>query len=54
MLPVLRQALRALGRSPGFTLAAVATFAIGIGAVASWIPARRAVRVSPMQVLRTE
>ncbi|MGZ8470321.1 MAG: ABC transporter permease [Gemmatirosa sp.] len=35
MLSVLKQALRALGRSPGFTLAAVATFAIGIGANAT-------------------
>jgi putative ABC transport system permease protein len=35
MLPTVRQALRALGRSPGFTLAALATFAIGIGANAT-------------------
>ncbi len=47
MLPVLRQALRALGRSPGFTLAAVATFAIGIGANATVFGVVNAVQDEP-------
>ena len=44
---------RALARTPCFTAVAVITLLV-IGALACWVPARRAVRVEPMVALRHE
>ena len=48
-----RTGSRALARTPCFTAVAVITLLV-IGALACWVPARRAVRVEPMVALRHE
>ena len=43
-----------VGPADAVTYAAIAAFLAAVSAVASWIPARRAGRVGPAEVLRAE
>jgi hypothetical protein len=49
-----RLAFRALSRSPGFALMAVATLALAIGDKRALSSARQAMRVDPTEALRSE
>jgi hypothetical protein len=54
LLPDLRYALRLLRKSPVFTIAAIGTLALGIGANTTIFSLVRATRVDPMVVLREQ
>ena len=51
----LRYTLRALGKARGFalaTLSAVTVFLAAVAMVATYLPARRAARVNPLEAIR--
>jgi ABC-type antimicrobial peptide transport system permease subunit len=50
----IRSLLFGVAPSDPLTLAAVALVLLGTTALASWIPARRAARVDPMEALRAD
>jgi len=50
----LKFALRQLRKWPGFTLIAVITIALGLGATTAIFTARRAMKIDPMVALRHE
>ena len=50
----MRSLLFGVAPSDPVTLAAVSLVLVGIAALASWVPARRAARVDPMEALRAE
>ena len=51
---VLESLLFQTSATDAVTLGSVASFMLGVAAFASWIPARRATRVDPVQALRAE
>ena len=51
---VLRQLLYEITPTDLFTFASITSLLLGIAFLASWLPARRAARIDPMEALRYE
>jgi ABC-type antimicrobial peptide transport system permease subunit len=54
LTPAIRTQLYAVGPSDPLTIAGVAATLLVVALVASWIPARRVLRVDPMATLRCD
>ncbi len=54
LMQVLRSVLFGIRPHDPMTLAATVLLVLGVAALAAWIPARRAVRIDPMEALRCE